>query len=216
MRTPPSSSISEQTYQTLLNRIIQRHIAPGEVLEERRLAEELAVSRTPLRAALNRLLGEQIVARLSNGSMIVKAFGAIELLELLHIRILLEGEAAYLAAGRIAVQRLSNVQAQLQAIMEQIDATEEQDWAVDNEVHELVAHHCGNKEMAKLIADARLRARLCNVERVPGRSVLARREHMAIIAALQTGHGEAAREAMVTHLTNVRQTYMSTLGNIPQ
>ncbi len=216
MQSTSSHSISEHTYQALLNSIVQRQIAPGEVLEERRLSEELSVSRTPLRAALNRLLGEGIVARLSNGSVIVKAFGATELLELLHIRILLEGEAACLAAGRIASHRLQHVRDQLQAIMEQAEITEEQDWAVDNEVHELVAQHCGNKAMAKLIADARLRVRLCNVESAPGRSVRARQEHMAIIEALQTGDGAKSRVAMATHLTNVRQTYMSILGYITQ
>ena len=87
------------------------------MLEERRLAEELNVSRTPMRAALNRLLGEGILKRLSNGSVVVHAFGVTELLELLQIRQLLEGQAAAMAAGRIPGDKLAAVKARLEDVM---------------------------------------------------------------------------------------------------
>jgi len=212
----PLESVSERTYQAVLDSIVSRRIGPGEVLEERRLADELAVSRTPMRAALNRLLGEGILARLSNGSVIVKAFGATELLEFLQVRTLLEGEAAALAAGRIPPARLQEVRERLQAILEQTMLTEQQDWSYDNEVHNLVAQHCGNRTMAAMIADVRLRARLCNVERIADRWLLARQEHLAILDALGRADAEAARAAMVAHLANVRQAYLKTLGYLGQ
>lgn len=207
-----ASSVSERTYQTLLDNIVSRRISPGEVLEERKIADELQVSRTPLRAALNRLLGEGIVARLSNGSVIVKNFGATELLELLHIRLLLESEAAALASGRIPAETLAPIKAHLQAILENSAVTAEQDWAADNLVHDVVASHCGNKTLAGLIHDARLKARLCNVERLPGRSTQARLEHLAIIDSLSSGDAEQARQAMAKHLNAVRNAFMKTLG----
>ena len=151
--------MSERTYQALLDRIAARQIGPGEVLEERRLAEELNVSRTPMRAALNRLLGEGILKRLSNGSVVVHAFGVTELLELLQIRQLLEGQAAAMAAGRIPGDKLAAVKARLEDVMRYSAAGGESTWTADNEVHELVAAYCGNKSMAAMIADARRRAR---------------------------------------------------------
>ena len=125
------------------------------MLEERRLAEELNVSRTPMRAALNRLLGEGILKRLSNGSVVVHAFGVTELLELLQIRQLLEGQAAAMAAGRIPGDKLAAVKARLEDVMRHSAAGGESTWTADNEVHELVAAYCGNKSMAAMIADAR-------------------------------------------------------------
>ena len=157
----PALSVSERTYQALLDRIAARQIGSGEVLEERRLAEELNVSRTPMRAALNRLLGEGILKRLSNGSVVVHAFGVTELLELLQIRQLLEGQAAAMAAGRIPGDKLAAVKARLEDVMRYSAAGGESTWTADNEVHELVAAYCGNKSMAAMIADARRRARLC-------------------------------------------------------
>ena len=206
--------MSERTYQALLDRIAARQIGPGEVLEERRLAEELNVSRTPMRAALNRLLGEGILKRLSNGSVVVHAFGVTELLELLQIRQLLEGQAAAMAAGRIPGDKLAAVKARLEDVMRHSAAGGESTWTADNEVHELVAAYCGNKSMAAMIADAP-RARLCNVERLSQRAVQARAEHLAIVQALQAGDAERARATMTAHLGAVRRAFARTLGYLP-
>src|SRR5689334_11720090 len=96
-REPEEGSVTERTYDALLDLVLSGELSPGDVLEERKLAAALAVSRTPLRNAMSRLLGEGIVARLSNGITVVRETGAAEFLELLHVRRLLEGEAAALA-----------------------------------------------------------------------------------------------------------------------
>src|ERR1700754_2099907 len=75
-------SVTEITYRKLLELIESRQLAPGEVIEERRLALRLKVSRTPLRAGISRLLGEGRLEQLSNGSVVVRTVGMAELLEL--------------------------------------------------------------------------------------------------------------------------------------
>ena len=124
--------------------------------------------------------------------MVVHAFGVTELLELLQIRQLLEGQAAAMAAGRIPGDKLAAVKARLEDVMRHSAAGGESTWTADNEVHELVAAYCGNKSMAAMIADAPARA-LCNVERLSQRAVQARAEHLAIVQALQAGDAERAR-----------------------
>src|ERR1700750_978394 len=75
-RRPRSDgSVTEATYRKLLDLIESRQLAPGEVIEERRLALRLKVSRTPLRAGISRLLGEGRLEQLSNGSVIVRNIG---------------------------------------------------------------------------------------------------------------------------------------------
>ncbi|MBR0823815.1 GntR family transcriptional regulator [Bradyrhizobium liaoningense] len=57
-RLRSDGNVTETTYRKLLDLIESRQLAPGEVIEERRLALRLKVSRTPLRAGISRLLGE--------------------------------------------------------------------------------------------------------------------------------------------------------------
>src|ERR1700744_2259667 len=64
-------SLSDQAYERLLDMMLAGELAAGDVLQERRLAEALAISRTPVREALSRLesdgLGTRLRGRLLTG-----------------------------------------------------------------------------------------------------------------------------------------------------
>jgi DNA-binding GntR family transcriptional regulator len=211
-RTSEERNVTERTYDALLGLILSGQLSPGDVLEERKLASALEVSRTPLRNAVSRLLGEEILARLSNGAAVVRETGVAEYLELLHVRRLLESEAAALAAGRVPGAKLGEMRRRVQRIIKEARAKKEEHWTLDDEVHDLIGECSGNKVLAQTIAAVRRRARLCNIERVPGRLVPASQEHLAIIDALSSGNGERAREAMIAHLNNVRRNFLCSLG----
>jgi DNA-binding GntR family transcriptional regulator len=117
VRPRAEGNITEATYKKLHDLIEARKLSPGEVIEERRLALRLKVSRTPLRAGISRLLGEGRLEQLSNGSVVVRNIGMAELLELIHLRLLLESEAASIAATRIAIDVLQPIKARLEDII---------------------------------------------------------------------------------------------------
>ena len=175
-------------------------------------ADELDVSRTPLRAAMNRLLGEGMLERLSNGSIVVRSFGVTDLLELLQIRSLLESEAAAMATGRIPAEPLEGLRTRLQALLDAQTPDEKSDWEVDNALHDLVAAYCGNRNLASMITATRRQVRMCDVERLPQRQVQAREEHLAIVQGLLSGDSARARQAMAAHLESVRRSYVNSLG----
>jgi DNA-binding GntR family transcriptional regulator len=190
---------------------VSKELPPGEVLEERKLATALSVSRTPLRSAVNRLLGEGILARLSNGAIVVRETGAAEFLEFLHIRRLLESEAAALAAGRVPDAVLEELRRRIQKIVKDARTRKEEHWTLDDDLHDLIGEYAGNRALAQTISSIRRQARLCNIERLPGRLVAACEEHLAIIDALASGSSERAREAMVAHLDSVKQNFLRIL-----
>jgi DNA-binding GntR family transcriptional regulator len=206
--TAVDGNVTERTYERLLELVLSKALPPGDVLEERKLAATLSVSRTPLRSAVNRLLGEGILARLSNGAVVVRETGAADFLELLHIRRLLESEAAALAAGRVPDAALQELRRRIQKIIKEARTRKEEHWILDDDLHDLIAEYAGNKALAQTVSSIRRRARLCNIERVPGRLVPACEEHLAIIDALASGNAERARGAMLTHLANVRQNFL--------
>lgn len=212
---PPArteGNVTEATYRKLHDLIESRALPPGEVIEERRLALRLKVSRTPLRAGISRLLGEGRLEQLSNGSVVVRSIGMAELLELIHLRLLLESEAASIAATRIAIDALEPIKARLEKLIATAKVSKTQHWTLDDEIHDQIAQHCGNQSLAKLISEIRQKIRMCNVERRPERLLPACREHLAIVDAIINRNGAAARQAMIQHLTNVRQGMLETFG----
>jgi len=211
---PPKASgettATERAYETLLRWIRDRELAAGSVLDERRLAEAIDVSRTPLRSALSRLHGEGYIVRLTNGAMVVREIGSGEVLELLVVRRLLEPEAAALAAGKIPPSTLDRLKARIADTGKGGDSASV--WLAGDQVHDLIAEHCGNRSLSGFIQEARHRIRMSNIERVPGRDAQAILEHMAIVDALIAGDREGARKAMTEHLDNIRDSYLVAFG----
>ncbi|MEH2472983.1 DNA-binding GntR family transcriptional regulator [Nitrobacteraceae bacterium AZCC 2299] len=212
VRPRAEGNITEATYKKLHDLIEARKLSPGEVIEERRLALRLKVSRTPLRAGISRLLGEGRLEQLSNGSVVVRNIGMAELLELIHLRLLLESEAASIAATRIAIDVLQPIKARLEDIIATAQISRTLHWTLDDEIHDQIAQNCGNRSLEKLIGEIRQKIRMCNVERRPERLLPASREHLAIVDAIINRNSAAARHAMIQHLTNVRQGMLETFG----
>lgn len=77
----------------LRERIISGAIPPGTPLAEARLAQELSVSRGPVRNALQVLEGDGLVSTLPNGRMVVNGFDAADLRDLFDTRYILESAA---------------------------------------------------------------------------------------------------------------------------
>lgn len=92
---PPAA---EQAYQTLRDRIMSGDLASGVRLIERSLAEELGLSRTPVRAAITRLIHEGFAERGEGYSTRVASFPETELDQIFEIRRRLESYAAARAA----------------------------------------------------------------------------------------------------------------------
>jgi len=211
-RMRADGNVTETTYRRLHDLIESRQLPPGEVIEERRLALRLKVSRTPLRAGISRLLGEGRLEQLSNGSVVVRNIGMAELLELIHLRLILESEAAAIAATRINLEVLRPIKARLEQIMATAQVSKTLHWTLDDEIHDQIAAHCGNRSLEKLIGETRQKIRMCNVERRPERLLPASREHLAIVEAISRRDVAASRHAMIQHLTNVRQGILEGFG----
>src|SRR6202140_5698783 len=85
-------SRSEAAYQGLLKILISGELRPNDVIMERRIAEQLQVSRTPLREAIRRLEGEKLLQRQSGGAIVACPMSIEDFLNILSLRRLLESE----------------------------------------------------------------------------------------------------------------------------
>jgi DNA-binding GntR family transcriptional regulator len=96
-------------YEQIVQRIIEGVYRPGERLVEQRIAEELAVSRTPVREALVRLEGAGLVVNERNKGAIVRTLTLEDIIDLYELRATLESLGAERAAARADAMDLARM-----------------------------------------------------------------------------------------------------------
>ena len=100
-RRPPHPPEPQGVVHRLRHLILSRQLRPGERLVQSELAQQLGVSRTPIREALHHLASDGLVTFSPNKGATVAKFLLSDLEEIYSVRIALEGYAAYLAAQHI-------------------------------------------------------------------------------------------------------------------
>lgn len=203
-----SATISEQTYVQLEAMIMSRELTPGHVLEERPLSKALNVSRTPIRMALSRLLGEGMIVKLSNGVHAVNSINIEDFLHLLQVRRLLECEAAAMAAGNVAADSIRQMRKALADMAKSRKPEKEDHIGFDDLLHGSIAQASGNPWLERMISSVRRRGRMCNIRNRPERFADLYKEHLRIVDAIDNGDAKAARDAMNDHLAGVRRSFM--------
>jgi DNA-binding GntR family transcriptional regulator len=179
-------SLAEQIYRRLRQAIITGSIEPGRRLREVELAALLAASRTPLREAIARLVGDRLVRALPQGGVEV-VDTTQERGDIHEIRVGLECTAIRLAAQRITREELSVLDGLIDASVETSLHDFEQRSAINAYFHDRIRTAAGSDRLMGMIhgfreffLDAEGISRLDEAE-----SRRAISEHENIVAALR-------------------------------
>jgi DNA-binding GntR family transcriptional regulator len=207
-------SLSDQAYERLRNMILSGELPAGSPLQERRLAEALDISRTPIREALGRLESEGLVIRQAGRFPTVRQWTVQEYIEILNVRRLLEVEAAGLAAGRVDPEQAGHVRSAIGELMSASLPNVKQHWDCDDKVHTLISKASSNSVLAELIRQMRLRTRMFDFSVLPDRFKPGCEEHLEIVDAVLQGNAERARDCMGRHIDNVKQSIMRKLQRL--
>lgn len=200
---PRSASLAEQAYERLRTLILDRKIFAGSPLQEARLAEDLRISRTPMREALVRLAGEGLLVRRDARSYAVRALETKEYFDCMRAREVIECEAIALAAIRIDPADLDRLQAEIDALnVGEHDEIEY--WHFDDRFHAFIAVASGNVVFPRLVEELRVNARLFRLHSPLHRQRENHDEHSDILAALRSRDPARAREAMRVHLRSLQ------------
>jgi DNA-binding GntR family transcriptional regulator len=182
--------LRDEVYDRVRDLIVTGELEPGRQLRDADIAQELGVSRTPVREALRRLEDEGLVEMSASRWTRVAELDVTEAERLYPIMWTLENlaisltesiESEHLARLREANDRL------LRALKAHDGVAASQ---ADADFHELIAQASGNQELHRLIRDLKNRLRRLEIFYF-GSNVLAKRshtEHQAIIAALDQGN----------------------------
>jgi DNA-binding GntR family transcriptional regulator len=199
-----SASLAEQAYERLRMLILDRQISPGSPLQEARLAEDLRISRTPMREALVRLAGEGLLVRRDARSYAVRALGTKEYFDCMRAREVIECEAIALAVGKITDAEIEALEADIRALGEG-EHSETEHWHFDDRFHLLIANASGNVVFPRLVEELRVNARLFRLHSPLHRHSENHDEHGEIVRALRTRDVDKARTAMREHLRSLQE-----------
>jgi DNA-binding GntR family transcriptional regulator len=194
--------------------IMSRQLRGGASLNERRLSEQLGLSRTPVRAALRQLEGEGLLGR-EGRTVFVRTITFEEVMQILAVRLVLEIEAVRLAVGRIDPALLSEIRQELLAMSDSASVDNDEHWQIDDKLHLGIARASGNDLLHSMIMGLRMRTRMFGTKRIPLRFEPGKQEHLALLDAIEAGNTEAAIAAMRTHLINTRDSIVSAVQGGP-
>jgi len=194
---------SDSIADDLEDMILEARIKDGDRLDETQLARRYAVSRTPIREALQRLAQSGLVEHLPRRGVFVRQPGAVQLLEMFEVMAELEAACARLAAQRLtddAPGTLDAIHARSTLAAEAGDA--ELYYAENERFHQTIYRLSGNGflEAEALRLQRRLKPFRRMQLRLRGRLRQSLDEHAAIIAALGAADGARAAEQMRAHV----------------
>ena len=202
------NSLHDEVAAQLRDRIFAGELIPGTFLDEARLAQEMRISRTPLREALKVLTAEGLVRHEPRRGCFVNEVTEQDLNEIFPVIALLEGRCAYEAALHASDADLQALEALHDKLARHAKSRRITDYCAANfAIHEAIIALANNRWLAQVIVDLRKIVKLARLQQLhaPGRLEQSLSEHLAVFAALKARDPEGAEAAMRTHLTRQRE-----------
>jgi DNA-binding GntR family transcriptional regulator len=194
--------------------ILRGHFRPGDKLDQQEIADELAVSKIPVREALRTLDAEGMITMIPNKGAVVTERTVEELSELYFIRGVLEGAAAERAAVHLDNERLEN----MKSIIELAGQTNEADQllALNNDFHMLLYNAFHQPLTVNLIQQLRNKVAPYNrmyLDLAGSNKAAAWDDHRRIFEACRLKDPKLAKKETQRHLDSVLKAIVFEMGN---
>ena len=199
--------MQKDAYTLILEAIDAGVYKPGDRLVESELADRLGVSRTPVREALQRLETQAMLTR-DGRSLIVATLDHNQLAELYAVRSELEGLAARLAARHATPEEVRVLQSMVAEDRTLLGGDPRALSRANKRFHKQIHLASHNRFLVQqLDLVHRSMALMANTSfAAEGRDEVALAEHDQIVSAIATGDGEAADQALRTHISRAFET----------
>lgn len=203
--------LREIVFETLREAIIQGRLKPGERLMEIQLAEDLGVSRTPVREAIRKLELEGFLVMVPRKGAYVADISVKDITDIFEVRAALEALAAGLAAERVTEDELDQLERALIHLSEASANDLETVVKTDTSFHELIYKASRNQRLLQIVKHLQeqiQRFRTASLGR-PGRTRIAIEEHRKIVEAISERNVELAQTLAREHIENAEQSLLN-------
>ena len=206
-----------QVYEQLREGILLGKYPRGSALTEIRLAEELGVSRTPVREAFCQLELDGLVAGTPNKGVVVEGFDQADMLDMYEVRTRMEQLAASRAAEKMSAEDIR----QLGQLFEQeaelaANGNYRELQRSDAAFHELIFKGSGSRVLQNILSSINIytrQARFISLS-TRGRTEQVLQEHAGILKAIEARDAVSAGRKMQTHIENAAASYRRLLADM--
>jgi DNA-binding GntR family transcriptional regulator len=204
---PVVEPATKRAYRHVKQRLLDGVYSDGELLSEGAIANELGVSRTPVREALLQLQGERLLTLYPKRGALVTPVSAREAGEVFEARLLVERHCLLAAAAEPGLpETLASEIVRQRDLLSQGDSSGFA--AADREFHRAWVAAAGNRVLLELYDRLRDRQQRVTAMMIAADAQRPRElvdEHAAILAALHGGDADAAVTALERHLEEARR-----------
>lgn len=206
----PLAATRERVREALRERILTGVLKPGDRLVERELAEDLGVSRVPVREAIRSLEAEGFLVVQSPRRVVVRQLARVDVEELFDVREALESLAAGLAAERAGKPELRRLE---RLLAESARATQRGDGAritvLNTRLHDEIVAIAGNGLLSRVIQPLEGRLRWLTSQNEHWSDLLD--EHRKLVGAITSGDAGQSREYAAEHVRVNREVTLRAL-----
>ncbi len=200
--------LAKTAYKALRQSILNNELTPGVIYNERSLASDLGISRTPVREALVELASKRLVKFLPQKGVVVNSFSKKDVDNAFEIRMALEVFAIKKICRKIQAEELSLLKKHFIDLQNAARLKDGSKFMVaDKKFHIGIVRLTENSYLIDMMEDVRDVMHLMGIKalRVEGRMQEVVKEHQEILDAVAKGDALTAAEQMEHHLENSRK-----------
>ena len=193
-------------YTTIKNKILSFEYTPGFQLKEIPLAEELNLTRTPIRKAIVKLENEGLVKTYPHRGAFVVSLSWEEVEEIFEVREALEIKAASLAIRRASREELDRVQTALDKRESAVCRTKPKYVVPDIDFHQELIKLSKNGILISMWMGLHSKLQLIRIQSsmIGGRFLAAIREHKKILSCIYDNKLAETEQRLRTHIQNAK------------
>lgn len=212
------NNLTQLVVDTICEKIREKKVSPSMRITETELADELNISRTPVREALRQLERDGLIISIANLGTFVRDISIEDVIELYEVRSVLEGLAARLFTRICSAPKIPGT---LSALAEKYDhafnatrVDSDKIEELDAKFHNLIIRNCGNKELIKtlsgnnnIIQIFRLRRSIISLKNV--KSGAGKYSHRNIVEAIRKKDCKQAEKIARNHVLQGKDTMVA-------
>lgn len=194
--------LGDKAYDIIRGKIVTCQMMPGAVVDQNALMEEIGVSRTPVREAVNALEAEGLLVVMPRRGVIVAPISLSDVSQIYTVRENVEPLIARLATPAVEKDRL----AKYYKIFTREKSDPDSIIHSDFEMHLYLAERTENTYLVRLMSSVLSQNMRIVVlgARIQDRLPASNKEHAAIIERMLDGDADGAAEAMRTHIASAK------------